>query len=65
MKPRNIIFFGLYIVMILPKEIYNINTSTTTQIISNAILSFYTESQTYRLPLRIAESVINAKKNDL
>lgn len=52
--------------MIVPEAIYNVETSRMTQIISNAIIEFYTGNEhRYNLPLRIPENIIVVKKNDL
>lgn len=52
--------------MIVPDAIYNVETSRMTQIISNAIIEFYTGGEyKYNLPLRIPENIIVAKKDDL
>lgn len=52
--------------MIVPDAIYNVETSRLTQIISNAIIDFYTDGEhKYNLPLRIPESIIVMKKENL
>lgn len=52
--------------MIVPNCIYNVETSSMTQIISNAIIDFYNGGkQRYELPLRVPETVILNKRNNL
>lgn len=52
--------------MIVPDAIYNVETSRLTQIISNAIIDFYTGGEhRYNLPLRIPENIVVMKKDNL